>query len=48
MVNAGFAHRRIERMRRWIAATARTRIDAMTAQGAPGDIRGSPSTSRSR
>ncbi|KJE22751.1 cytochrome P450 [Frankia torreyi] len=39
MVNAGFAHRRIERMRPWIAATARARIDAMTAQEAPGDIR---------
>ncbi|CAO5184983.1 putative cytochrome P450 [Frankia sp. AiPs1] len=39
LVNAGFAHRRIERMRPFIAATARERIDAMVAQGAPGDLR---------
>ncbi|SNQ49345.1 putative cytochrome P450 [Frankia canadensis] len=40
LVNAGFAHRRIERMRPWIAATARARIDAMLTAGAPGDLRG--------
>jgi len=40
LVNAGFAHRRIERMRPEIAATARARIDAMLAAGPPGDIRG--------
>ncbi len=39
LVNAGFAHRRIERMRAGIAATARARIDAMIAQGEPGDLR---------
>ncbi|WP_163550757.1 cytochrome P450 [Candidatus Frankia nodulisporulans] len=39
LVNAGFAHRRIERMRPFVRATAHARIDAMLAADTPADLR---------
>ncbi|ABW11840.1 cytochrome P450 [Parafrankia sp. EAN1pec] len=39
LVSTGFAHRRIEQLRPWVAETARRHVTAMTAKDAPADLR---------
>lgn len=39
LVSTGFAHRRIEQLRPWVAETARRHVSAMLAKPAPADLR---------